>query len=112
MIAAAEAAYRSRGVIFIGASLDDERSMRRIPDFIRKYQIEFPVWTGATGETLTKLRMGEAVPATAFLDEQGCIVARVCGVIRKQELDQRIEWLLSNRTGPAPPDFVQHLERN
>lgn len=112
MIAAAEKEYRDRGVVFIGASLDDGKTERHIPEFTSKYQVEFAVWKGASGDDLEKLAMGPAVPATAFLDKQGRIVARVSGEIRKNELDERIVWLLGDGTGPAPQAFVEHLERD
>jgi thiol-disulfide isomerase/thioredoxin len=112
MLVTAEKEYGSRGVIFIGVSLDDSKTRLRIPEFVCTYDVTFLVWTDATGDDLAKLSMGEAVPATAFIDEEGRIVARVSGEIRKDELDERIAWLLSDRKGAAPRSFVQHLERN
>lgn len=48
--------------------------------------------------------------ATAFLDEEGRIAARVSGQIREQKLRERIAWLLSGRSGPAPAPFVSHMK--
>jgi thiol-disulfide isomerase/thioredoxin len=109
MLVAAEKEYKEKGVVFIGASLDDKKTVDRIPDFLSKYSVSYPVWTGATGDTLYDLRMGEAVPATAFLDQEGAIVARVSGQIREAELRERLDWLLSDRSGPAPKAFVSHV---
>ena len=72
-----EKEYRSRGVVFVAASLDDAKTKSKIPTFVSKYQVGFPVWYGATGDDLEKLGMGEAVPDTAFIDQEGRIVARV-----------------------------------
>jgi hypothetical protein len=53
--------------------------------------------------------MGEVVPCTAFIDREGRIAARVLGTIRREELKERIEWLLDGRTTPAPPALVKHV---
>ena len=110
MLVEAEKEYASRGVVFVAASLDDAKTKRNIPDFISKYDIKFPVWTDATGDDLAKLGMGEAVPATAFLDQEGHILARVLGQMRKEEMKERLDWLTGDRTGPAPQPVVRHLE--
>lgn len=109
MIVEMEREYRSRGVIFIAASLDDSKTKSRIPAFLSKYQVEFPVWYGATGDDLANLGMGEAVPDTAFIDQEGRIVARVLGQMRKEELKERLDWLTGDRAGAAPPPLVKHL---
>ena len=56
----------------------------------------------ATTGDLLRLGMGAAVPATVFLDQEGRIVARVEGQMRDEDLRERLEWLLGDRTGPAP----------
>jgi thiol-disulfide isomerase/thioredoxin len=104
-----EKARASKGVVFIGASLDDKKSVKAIPEFIQKYKIDFPVWTGTTGDDLDRLRMGEAVPDTAFLDEDGVILSRVQGEIKKTELVERLEWLTGDRKVPAPQALVRNL---
>src|SRR6266498_3922656 len=111
LLVAAEKEYRARGVIFIGASLDDSKSQPRIPDFLARHEIAFPIWTGANGDDLARLRMGEAVPATAFPNRDGVIVARISGEARNEEIKERIEWLLGDRTGHAPQPFIKHLDK-
>ena len=109
LLVAAEKKYKSRGVIFVAASLDDGKSRSSIPAFLKSFEIGFPVWTGATGDDLAKLGMGEAVPATAFLDAEGHIVARISGQIQESEIDDRLDWLLGGQSGPAPKAFVLHM---
>jgi thiol-disulfide isomerase/thioredoxin len=111
-LVSAEKEYRSRGIVFIAASLDNRKSRRKVPEFVTTYQIGFPVWIGATGEDLAKLGMGDAVPSTAFIDRDGRIVARVEGSIRPEELRERIEWLLGDRTVPGPQPLIRHFGRN
>jgi thiol-disulfide isomerase/thioredoxin len=106
----AEKEYGPRGVVFVAASLDDDKSQTKIPDFLRDHQIAFPIWTGASGDDLDRLEMGPAVPATAFIDQEGRIVARVSGEIRPDEIKERLDWLTQGQTGPAPQPRVVHLD--
>jgi thiol-disulfide isomerase/thioredoxin len=105
-----EKAYGGRGVVFVGASLDDDQSKALVPAFAAAHNVDFAIWYGATGDDLAKLELGEAVPATAFLDQEGRIVARVLGQLRKEDLQERLDWLTGDRKGPAPQAVVKHLE--
>ena len=109
-LVAAEKDYASRGVVFVGASLDESKTRSQIPVFLSKYEVKFPVWVGATADDLAKLEMGPAVPATAFIDAEGQILFRVWGQFRDAEVKERLEWLTGPRTGPPPSALVKHLE--
>ena len=109
MMVEAEMAWASKGVTFIAISLDDNKTKSVIPAFLANYHVPFAVWTGASSDDLDKLRMGEGVPDTAFLDDTGVIVARVLGEIRRNELDERLEWLTGHRKGPPPQALVTHM---
>jgi thiol-disulfide isomerase/thioredoxin len=111
MMVEAAKAWAPKGVVFIGASLDDRKTQKNIPEFLEKFQVKFPVWTGATADDLDKLRMGNAVPDTAFLDAGGIIFARVRGEIRRAELDERLAWATGDRKDPAPEALVTHLDK-
>ncbi len=108
LLVATEREYASRGVAFIGASLDDWKTRKNVPKFVNEYKVSFPVWVGATGDDLAKLGMEDGLPATAFIDQDGHIVARVLGEISKGELVERLEWLVGNRATPAPLGLVRH----
>ena len=109
MFVEVEKEWSANGIVFIGASLDERKSQGKIPDFLKAFQIDFPVWKGATGDDLAKLGMGEAVPSTAFLDERGNIFARVQGEIKKSELLERLAWITSDRKAPAPKALLRNL---
>jgi thiol-disulfide isomerase/thioredoxin len=109
MFVEVEKKWAARGVVFVGASLDDRKTQNAIPDFLQKFQVDFPVWTGANGDDLYKLGMGEAVPATAFLDKDGVIFARVQGEIKREELEERLDWLTGDRSRPAPKPLLRNL---
>src|SRR6266436_2179093 len=104
-----EKEYGPRGVVFVAASLDDRESRPKIPDFIAKFNIGFPVLVGASTMDLDDLKLGQALPATAFLDQEGRIVARVLGQAQKDDLKERLDWLTGDRKGPPPDPVVQHL---
>ena len=111
MLVEAEKAWGPKGVVFIGASLDDSKTRKNIPAFLREFNITFPIWTGASPNDLTKLHLGNAVPDTAFIDPEGVIFARVRGEIRRAELDERLAWATGDRTSPAPRPELTHLEQ-
>jgi hypothetical protein len=67
-------------------------------------------WIGATADDLDKLEMGPAVPATAFLDQEGHIVARILGQMRDGELRERLDWMMGTRF-TQPEALVNHLEK-
>jgi thiol-disulfide isomerase/thioredoxin len=104
-----EKEYAAKGVVFVAVSIDDRESRPKIPEFIAKYGIAFPVWTGGSTMDLDDLKLGGGVPATAFLDQEGRIVARILGQVRKDHLKERLDWLTGGRKGPAPDPLVQSL---
>lgn len=112
VVVSAEKQFRERGIVFIAASLDGPDTQARIPDFLSKYQVGFPVWLGATGDDMAKLQMGDIAPATAFLDPEGHITFRILGEMRSGEIEERLQWLIGAKTGPAPEALVKHLDKN
>ncbi len=105
----AEKTWAEKGVVFIAISLDDDKTKKNIPAFLDRYHVGFPVWTGASTGELDKWRLGQGVPDTVFLDEDGMIVARVLGEVQREELDQRLAWLTGDRKSPPPPPLVNHM---
>jgi thiol-disulfide isomerase/thioredoxin len=110
MLAEMEKQYSGRGVQFVGASLDDGKTKAKMPAFLAEHHVGFTVWYGASADDLDKLKLGEAIPATAFLDSEGHIVARILGQARAEEVKERLDWLTGDKSGPAPEALVKHLE--
>jgi len=102
--------YRSRGVIFIAASVDDAKTRKQVRAFVNRNQVRLLVCLDANSDDLDRLGMGLAVPATAFLDQQGHIVFRITGPMREEELRERLDWLIGSGAGPPPAAFVRHLD--
>ena len=110
LLAEAAKDYGGRGVVFLAVSLDDEKTRQLVPAFVSAHGISFPVWLGATGDDLAKLGLGEAVPATAFVDQDGHIMSRILGQLRQEDLKERLNWLTGDKTGTPPEALVKHLE--
>ncbi len=112
LLVEAEKEYAPRGVAFIAVSLDDRQTRPKIPDFVGEFKIKFPIWTGASTMDLDDLKLGPSLPATAFLDRQGHIAARVLGQITRNELFERLDWLTRDQKGTAPDPLVRHVSTN
>jgi len=109
MLVEAEKTWAVKGVTFIAVSLDDSKTRKNIAEFVDRYHIGFSVWTGASSDDLDKLRLGEGVPDTIFLDENGIVISRVLGEIHRPELDERLAWLTSDRKSAPPAALVRHM---
>jgi thiol-disulfide isomerase/thioredoxin len=109
LLAQEEENYRSHGVVFIAASVDDAKSRKQVRAFVSRTQLRLLVWLGANSDDLARLGMGRAVPATALLDQHGEVVFRITGPMRERELRERLDWLTGARGGPPPAAVVKHL---
>ena len=109
MLVEAEKTWTAKGVAFIAVSLDDAKTKKDIAAFVERYHVDFSVWSGASADDLDKLRMGQGVPDTAFVDENGVVFARVLGEIHRVELDERLDWLTGDRKSAPPSTLVRHM---
>jgi thiol-disulfide isomerase/thioredoxin len=103
--------YGEKGLIVLGGSVDDASSQSHIQPFAEKDKISFPLLVGTTTEQMKQLQLGEAIPATAFFDADGKLVARVLGELDKSELQHRIEWMLGKHRGKEPAAFVNGFQK-
>jgi thiol-disulfide isomerase/thioredoxin len=102
--------YAGKNVAFVGVSLDEPTTQNKIPDYLAKRHVEYPIWVGATDDDLKSLKLGKAVPATLFLDANGIAKSRILGQMRPGEIEQRVDWLLNGEQGTPPPAEVTHLD--
>jgi len=103
--------YEDKGVIVLAASVDDEKSQPLIQPFAEKNKIPFPLLVGATSDQMKDFQLGETIPATAFIDAEGHLIARVLGELDKSDLQKRLEWMLGKRHGKMPPAFVNGFRK-
>jgi thiol-disulfide isomerase/thioredoxin len=102
--------YGEQGVVVLAASLDAAETQPNIPAFVEKQKMPFPVLTGTTVDHMKEFGMGESLPGTIIIDQQGRVVSRILGEARKKEVVERVEWLLGLRKGKKPPKaLVKHL---
>lgn len=94
--------YAPQQVRFVAVSLDAPETQGKIATVVRQRGLGIPVWTGASEHTLADLQLGELVPATLVLDEQGAVIGRIEGEAREKDLRSRLDWLLGGRQGKAP----------
>ena len=111
LLAEMQKKYEDKGVAVLGASVDDEKSQPQIQPFAENNKIPFPLLVGATSDQMKQLQLGEAIPATAFFDADGKLIGRVLGELQKSDLEKRLEWMLGNHHGKAPPVFVNGFQK-
>ena len=110
MLAETANRFADKDVVVVGVSIDDEQTQAKIEPFVKKRKIDFPILVGAKPELLDTFGLGIAVPATAIIAPDGSIPFRVLGEIKKKELAERLDWLLSDRQSPAPKAVVNNLK--
>jgi thiol-disulfide isomerase/thioredoxin len=94
--------YAGKKVRFIAASANEAKDRPKIDEFLSRNPLTLEVWVGADLDMLEDAGLGNVLPTTMILDEQGEIVARVQGQAREEDVRKPLEWLLGGRTGPAP----------
>src|SRR5262245_36776590 len=71
------AAYRDRGVEFLGAANEPRTSRPKVQTFVKAHEIQFPVWLEASEADMRAFGIGPGLPGTVVLDREGRVAARV-----------------------------------
>jgi thiol-disulfide isomerase/thioredoxin len=95
------AAYRNRGVEFLGAANEPRSARPKVQEFMKTFEMQFPVWLEATEDNLKTFGIGPGLPGTIIFDSQGRIAARIPGPTDAEQLQQLIDRVLSEE--PAVP---------
>lgn len=101
VLAGVKRSYGERGVEVIAASVDAEKDRGIVETFARRHRLNFPVWVGASVESMEELGLGRELPATAILDAEGRIAFRIRGPVSGPLLAERLDRLLGE-AGAAP----------
>jgi hypothetical protein len=101
--------YAGKKILFIAASADEAKDRAKIDKFLSSQKLDLNVWVGADLDMLQNAGLGNELPATMILDEQGEVIARILGEAREEDVKAPVEWLLSGKTGPPPPATTKHL---
>lgn len=94
--------FAGKNVHFVAVSIDEPKDRAKVGPYLAEQKIHLDAWVGGDAGLLERFGMGEIVPATLILDEQGQVVTRIMGEAREEDVRSRLDWLLNGRQGPAP----------
>jgi thiol-disulfide isomerase/thioredoxin len=99
--------YAGKKVRFLAASANEVKDRPKVDAFLKQNPLDLEVWLGADLDMLDRANLGNVLPATLILDEQGEVIARIEGQAREEDIKAPLDWLLSGRSGPAPPALTR-----
>ncbi len=94
--------FAGRKVRFVAVSIDDAKDRAKIEPYLLKQNIHLDVWVGGNADMLGHFGLGDIVPGTLILDEQGEVVTRIMGEAKDEDVRGPLDWLLNGRQGAAP----------
>jgi thiol-disulfide isomerase/thioredoxin len=97
----------AKPVRFVLISIDEPKNRTKIPSVLDRLHVGLESWDDADTDTMDRFGLGNIVPGTAILDEQGDVVSRIMGEAREEDVRTAVDWLLSGRSGPAPPTLTK-----
>jgi thiol-disulfide isomerase/thioredoxin len=99
--------YAAKPVRFVLISIDEPKNRAKIPAVLERFHVPLESWDDADTDTMGRFGLGDIVPGTVILDEQGEMVARIMGEAREEDVRGAVDWLLGGRSGPAPPPLIK-----
>jgi thiol-disulfide isomerase/thioredoxin len=94
--------FAGRKVRFVAVSIDDAKDRAKIEPYLLKQDIHLDVWVGGNADLLGRFGLGDIVPGTLILDEQGQVITRIMGEAKDDDVRSRLDWLLNGRQDAAP----------
>jgi thiol-disulfide isomerase/thioredoxin len=99
--------YADKPVTFVLISIDAAKDRAKIPAVLERLHVAQESWVGGDTDLMDRFGLGDIVPGTAILDDQGEVIARIMGEAREDDLRKALDWLLNGKTGPAPPELTK-----
>ena len=96
------AEYKDRGVEFVGAANETKASRDKVREFVSRLQIRFPIWLEMSADHMEAFGLGDGLPGTVVVDQQGKVAARIRGVTDAAQLRELIDRLLLAASATAP----------
>jgi thiol-disulfide isomerase/thioredoxin len=96
--------YADRGVLVQGASIDEPEDRAKATRLFAKLGARYPTRFTDAAE-MKSLLLGTSIPATVVFDRDGRPAFRVVGEVSAQAMRTRLDWLLGERTTPAPGEL-------
>jgi cytochrome c biogenesis protein CcmG/thiol:disulfide interchange protein DsbE len=84
--------YESRGVKFVGISMDDDPA-KVVPAFVKKYDVPYPMLMPTPDFQLAYSI--ESLPTSMLVDRNGHVARTYVGMVDEQELGRDIDRLLA-----------------
>lgn len=94
--------YAGKSVRFVLISIDEPKNRAKIPAVLDRLHVPLESWDDADTDTMGRFGLGDIVPGTVILDDQGEVVARIMGEAREEDVRGAVDWLLGGRSGAAP----------
>jgi thiol-disulfide isomerase/thioredoxin len=99
--------YGGQKVAFLLASIDDQKKLPVVRNYVTQQKITLPVLVGASTDLLNDLSGTYVVPATLIVDQDGQIVRTINGEAHVEDIKEAVGWLLSGKNGSASADRVK-----
>jgi thiol-disulfide isomerase/thioredoxin len=103
--------YKGKKVRFIAISADEspegKKNRTKIDQFLDTQKPAMEIWLGADLDMLERLRLGNVLPATVILDENGEVISRILGQAREEDVRGPLDWLINGRSGSVPAATVK-----
>lgn len=94
--------YSSSKVRFIAISIDEPKDRAKVAPYAAQQKLAMDVWLGGDTDMLARVGLGDIVPGTIIIDQQGEIIGRIMGEAREEDIKSRLDWLINGRQGTAP----------
>lgn len=94
--------YAGKPVQFVLISIDAPKDRAKIPAVLARLNVSRESWVGADTDTMADFGLGDIVPGTVILDQDGNVVARIMGEARETDVRGAVDWILGGRNGPPP----------
>jgi peroxiredoxin len=84
--------YETRGLQVVGVTYPDY-SRRAVQKIARQLKVNYPI-VFSSRELAAKYNVGEVLPATIIIDQEGKIRGRILGIMQPEEFEQSVKPLL------------------
>jgi thiol-disulfide isomerase/thioredoxin len=101
--------YAGKPVRFVLISIDEPKNRAKIPTVLERLHVSLESWDDADTDTMDRFGLGNIVPGTAILDQNGEVIARIMGEAREEDVRSAVDWLLAGRSGPPPPAITKRF---
>src|SRR5579871_1360468 len=99
--------YSPSGVRFVAISIDEPKDRAKVAPYVAEQKLAMDIWVGGDTDMMAHVGLGDIVPGTIILDQQGEIIGRIMGEAREEDIRTRIEWLRNGKQGDTPEPLTK-----